>query len=133
MKALVASCSVPVVLVAILATAGTGGEEKGSGPRLAHMVFFQLQDPTPDSKEKLFAACYKYLSDHDGTVYFSVGTRAADMTRDVNDVEFDVALHIVFRGKADHDRYQVHARHARFIAESQANWKKVRVFDSYVD
>jgi hypothetical protein len=44
-----------------------------------------------------------------------------------------VALHIIFKDKAAHDRYQDHPRHKQFIEENQANWKKVRVFDSYVE
>jgi len=50
----------------------------------------------------------------------------------VNDRDFDVALHILFQDQAAHDRYQDDARHHQFIAENQANWKKVRVFDSVV-
>jgi hypothetical protein len=50
----------------------------------------------------------------------------------VNDQDFDVALHLVFRDKAAHDAYQVAPKHQQFIEESQDNWKQVRVFDSYV-
>src|SRR5256885_5436819 len=51
---------------------------------------------------------------------------------EVNDREFDVALHLVFKDKAAHDKYQDHPRHAKFIEENKGNWKKVRVFDSVV-
>jgi hypothetical protein len=54
------------------------------------------------------------------------------MQRDVNDRDFDVALHVVFRNRAAHDKYQTHPRHLKFIEEAKALWKKVRVFDSYV-
>ena len=56
----------------------------------------------------------------------------AELDREVNDLDFDVGLHIVFRTKADHDVYQTAARHDQFIAANKANWKKVRVFDSLV-
>ena len=62
-----------------------------------------------------------------------MGTLAREFARPVNDREFDVALHITFQDRAAHDRYQEHPRHKQFIAEQQANWKKVRVFDSMVD
>ena len=52
--------------------------------------------------------------------------------RPVNDKDFDVALNLVFRNKAAHDTYQSHARHQKFIEKCQANWDKVRVFDSYL-
>lgn len=99
---------------------------------LAHMVFFKLKDNSPAAKEKLVAACQKYLSDHEGTVYFSAGIRAEELKRDVNDQDFDVALHVVFRNKAAHDKYQTHPRHLKFIEENKDNWAGVRVFDSYV-
>ena len=96
------------------------------------MVYFSLKDNSADAKQKLVDACKKYLGDHDGTVYFSAGVIADDFKRDVNDRDFDVALHLVFKDRAAHDKYQDHARHKQFIEENKENWKKVRVFDSIV-
>ena len=98
--------------------------------RLAHMVFFTLADASLAARTKLTAACHKYLSGHEGVLYFSVGTLAAGLEREVNVRDFDVALHVVFENLAAHDRYQVHSRHLRFIEENRSNWKQVRVFDS---
>ena len=100
---------------------------------LAHNVFFSLNDPSDAGKKKLVEACKKYLSNHPGTAYFACGTRAMELHRPVNDLDFDVSLHIVFRTQADHDAYQTAARHDQFIAENKDNWKKVRVFDSLVE
>ena len=50
----------------------------------------------------------------------------------MNDRDFDVALNVVFQDAAAHDAYQKAERHLKFIAENKGNWKKVRVFDSYV-
>ena len=36
-----------------------------------------------------------------------------------------------FKNKATHDVYQTNEQHLKFIEENKANWKKVRVFDSY--
>jgi hypothetical protein len=99
---------------------------------LAHNVYFTLKDDSLDARHRLVNACKKYLSDHPGTVFFAVGTRSVDLHRDVNDLEFDVGLHIVFKSKADHDAYQEAPRHDQFIHENKENWKKVRVFDSIV-
>lgn len=99
-------------------------------PALAHMVFFTLADRTPANRDALVAGCKKYLTGHEGTVYFSVGTRAEDFKRDVNDLDYDVALHMVFKNKAAHDKYQSAPRHEKFIEENKALWGKVRVFDS---
>src|SRR5690606_32973011 len=101
-------------------------------PQLAHIVYFKLKDSSPASREKLVAACQKYLSGHEGTVYFSVGVLAEEFQRDVNDRDFDVALNLVFENKAAHDKYQEHPRHTKFIEENRDTWAKVRVFDSYI-
>jgi hypothetical protein len=99
---------------------------------LAHMVFFRLKDRSEDSRQQLVAGCQKYLSGHEGVIYFSVGTLAEDLQREVNDLDFDVALHMVFRDKVAHDKYQAHATHVKFIEEFRSGWSRVRVFDSYL-
>ena len=103
-----------------------------SGQMLAHNVYFSLTDRSEAAAARLVAACHQYLKEHPGVVFFAAGTLAADMNRDVNDRDFDVSLHIVFRTKADHDRYQAHEQHKKFIDENRSNWARVRVFDSYV-
>jgi hypothetical protein len=100
--------------------------------QLAHMVFFTLKDRSAESRQKLAGLCRKYLNDHPGTVYFSVGTIAEEFQREVNDREFDVALHVVFKNKQFHDDYQVAPRHLSFVEEGKPLWAKVRVFDSYL-
>jgi len=102
-------------------------------PLLVHNVYFTLNDSSAPAQDRLLAACRKYLTKHPGTVFFAVGTRATDLTRPVNDLEFDVGLHIIFQNKAAHDAYQVHESHVKFIEENKSNWKKVRVFDSLAD
>jgi hypothetical protein len=104
-----------------------------TGRSLAHDVYFTLRDASPEAKQKLVEACRLYLTGHEGTVFFAAGVRAEEMTREVNDRGFDVGLHVYFRDKAAHDAYQDHPRHQQFIAEMNANWKTVRVFDSWVE
>ncbi len=99
---------------------------------LAHNVFFALHDRSPEACQRLLAACRKYLAPHAGIVFFACGPRAADLRREVNDLEFDVGLHIAFADQAAHDAYQETEAHLQFIAENKANWRKVRVFDSLV-
>jgi len=124
---------VAVTFCMVLAvTISVATAQSGEGRMLAHNVYFSLKDTSDAAKTGLVDACHKYLKDHPGVVFFAAGTLAGDMNREVNDRGFDVALHIVFKSKADHDRYQVHERHKKFIDENQANWARVRVFDSYV-
>ena len=123
-----------VVLTTFAVWYGTGlSQEAKGGPMLSHDVYFSLKDNSPDAKKKLVAACKKYLKGHEGEVFFGAGPLAESLKRDVNDLQFDVALHIVFKDMASHDKYQVAKRHDQFIAENKDNWKKVRVFDSWVE
>jgi hypothetical protein len=99
--------------------------------QLAHIVFFSLLDSTADGRRRFVELCKTHLTRHPGEVYFSVGT-LADYNREVNDREFDVALHVVFETRAAHDAYQTAPRHLKFIEQAKPLWKKVRVFDSDV-
>ena len=103
-----------------------------AAPRLAHNVFFKLKDNSPAKVQALVEACKKYLNVQPGIVFFAAGTLCADLTRDVNDRNWDVGLHLVFVDKAAHDAYQDDATHNQFIAENKGNWAAVRVFDSLV-
>lgn len=104
--------------------------ESENARQLGHMVYFTLKEQSPQAIQGMTEACNKYLTGHPGTVYFGVGTLVPDLTRPVNDREFDVALHVIFDSRASHDAYQVHPRHLQFIEENKPNWAKVRVFDA---
>ena len=100
---------------------------------LAHNVYFSLNDSSPAAIDHMVAACHRYLKDHPGVEFYAAGKLAKDLTRPVNDLGFDVALHVVFRDRAAHDAYQTAPAHLAFIEENKPGWKQVRVFDSYVD
>ena len=102
-------------------------------PMIGHMVYFQLNDNSDDTVKKMVAACDKYLKGHPGEVFYAAGTLAKEMNRSVNDRDWDVALHLVFKTKADLDKYAEAPRHLQFIEENKAGWKKVRVFDSLIE
>jgi hypothetical protein len=122
----------PIALLAAFAGRERTEAADEGGALLAHNVYFALKDNSPAAKKKLVDACKKYLSGHPGEVFFAAGTLAEELNREVNDRDFDVALHIVFKDKAAHDKYQDAKRHKEFIEENRDNWKKVRVFDSLV-
>lgn len=96
---------------------------------LAHIVYFTLKDRSPAGVKRQLEACDKYLTGHDGAVFYAAGTRTPDLSREVNDKDFDVGLHVVFRDRAAHDTYQTHPRHLQFIEENKPHWTQVRVFD----
>jgi len=97
---------------------------------LAHMVFFTLKEPSPESRDALIAACDKYLTDHPGTIHYSSGPRAVAYQRPINDQDFDVALVLIFATDDDHQCYQSSQRHQQFLAEQLDHCANIRVFDA---
>lgn len=100
--------------------------------RVAHNVFFKLTDNAPAQVDALVAACHEYLNVQPGIVFFAAGKLCAELKRPVNDLNWDVGLHLVFDSQASHDSYQDDPTHNKFIAEMKSNWATVRVFDSFV-
>ena len=100
---------------------------------LCHNVFFSLNDRSEPAVSKMLAACRKYLTGHPGTMFFACGTPNQELTRPVNDRDFDIALVIVFDSKDSHDAYQNAPAHEHFISENKPNWRLVRVFDANVE
>ena len=100
--------------------------------RLAHNVYFQLKDSSPAKVQELVDACHKYLNVQPGIVFFAAGKLCSELKREVNDLNWDVGLHLVFDSQASHDAYQDDPTHNKFIDEMKANWAGVRVFDSFV-
>jgi hypothetical protein len=100
---------------------------------LAHTVFFSLTDRSDAAVQKMLGDCRKYLPGHDGIVFFACGTPNPNLTRPVNDRDFEVSLHIVFESQAAHDAYQDAPSHHIFISENKPNWRQVRVFDAEVE
>lgn len=98
--------------------------------QLAHHVYFTLKDKSAEKKAELVEACHQYLKPQPGVVFFSVGGRVPDLSRNVNDDQFDVSLAIVFDSRQSHDAYQVDETHDKFVDEQKENWESVRVFDS---
>ena len=100
---------------------------------LSHQVFFTMKQRSAERAENLIAAADKHLTGHPGCVFYGCGLRDPDYQRPVNDQDFDVALNIVFRTRADHDEYQIAERHLQFIDEQRDHWETVRVFDAEMD
>lgn len=96
----------------------------------AHMVFFKLGDASDANRKELVDLCHKHLAPIEGITYFSVGVLAEDLNRSVNDKQFDVALHVVFKDRAAYKVYETHPKHLKFIEEGAPLWSGVRVFDS---
>lgn len=124
-----------IVIAALLTLYGCSDEpliNRQKSMRLVHDVYFTLNDDSETAQAKLVKDCYKYLSNHPGVVFFAAGELVESHKREVNIRDWDVSLHIVFKSKDHHDRYQKAPDHYKFIDENKDNWKSVRVFDSFV-
>lgn len=97
-----------------------------------HNVFFTLTDSSTEMVRLLVEDCYTYLKPQDGIEFFAAGARAEDCRREVNDLDYHVALTVQFRDRAAHDAYQASDLHNQFVARNKGNWARARVFDSDV-
>ena len=97
---------------------------------IVHDVYFLLLDRSAQARQRLVDACRHHLPGHEGIVFFACGVLEESLDREVNDRDWDVGLHIIFRDLAAHDAYQVSGPHKRFIEENRETWKHVRVFDT---
>jgi len=129
-------CSMPVLAVVanmgLRAGAAREDEKTGSPGQIAQMVYFKLKDNSAANRQKLVDACKKYLDRHVGTVYFSVGVIGDEFNSKVNDRDWDVAVHLVFKDKVAYDKYRDHPRRKQFIEENKDNWAKVRAFGAVI-
>ena len=100
---------------------------------IVHNVYFTLTDPSNENISALISSCNQWLPKHDGILFYSAGSLCQQLNREVNDLDFHVALNIVFSDLSAHDAYQVSANHKTFIELNKSGWKKVRVFDSVAD
>ncbi len=131
-KTLILGSLLASAVIGLAGSLSIGAPGTAGGPQVAHMVYFKLKDGSGANRARLAAACKLFLSGHEGTVSFAVGTIAGDLNGPFNDHDFDVSLHLVFVDKAALDRYHAHSRHDKFLVENKDTWEKVRVFDSYL-
>ncbi len=124
------ACSLLILLSLALCSCAMPSNQKAPTAKLAHDVYFTLNDNSPAMQQRLVAACHERLAGLAGIVFFAAGTRTPDLQREVNDQGYDVSLHVYFADRPSHDAYQTAPSHLQFIAENKANSKAVRVFDS---
>jgi len=126
MTRLLSLLTVALLLIGTSACRATGASQ----PFYVHDVYFTLTDSSPQAAATLVDACHEYLGDLPGIVKFAAGTRDESADRDVNDLEFDVSLHVWFDSPAAYASYGTAPKHLEFIEVFSGNWAGVRVFDS---
>lgn len=100
--------------------------------RFIHMVYFWLrEDGGQQDAEKLAEGARRHLTHIPGVLRLEAGFPAGT-DRDVVDNSYGVALLVEFAGAVEHDVYQDHLNHHRFIAECSPLWSRVQVYDTRV-
>ena len=101
-------------------------------PGMAHTVYFWLKDGLTDADRKSFEAGMKSLAGAPTVRRVFTGTPAATPSRGVVDNSFDYNLVLWFDDVAGHDAYQVSDTHLKFVADHEAKFDVVKVFDNEV-
>jgi hypothetical protein len=96
---------------------------------LVHTVFFWLKKSAPKSAARRLADDCRRLLRTPSVAELWAGPPASTPARDVIDSTYDVGLTVVFRSVADHDAYQEHPDHRKFIARNKKHWQRVVVYD----
>ena len=94
-----------------------------------HVVLFWLDQNTPvaarEQMRKEAVECLKEIP----TVKHVFAGKPAMTAREMVDNSYDLGLCVVFQSSADHDAYQVHPIHRKYIAQYGKYWSKIEAFD----
>jgi hypothetical protein len=102
------------------------------GSKLVHTVYFSLTDKSAQVCDQFIEICQHFLIGHPGQSNFLIGPRNHKIDRNVSDLNFDVAMTMVFDTFEDYEAYQTSARHDEFVEKISGMPHTVRVFDSYL-
>lgn len=101
-----------------------------SSPGMAHTVYFWLTDGLSGEELKSFEGGMQSLDAAPTVRRAFVGKPAATPGRGVVDNSFDYSLVLWFDDVAGHDAYQISATHLKFVADHEAKFDVVKVFDN---
>ncbi len=99
------------------------------GKRFVHHVFFWLKNPENKNVRVKFEKALKELITIETIVEKHLGMPVST-TREVVDSTYTYSLFVAFRNKEDHDIYQSHPTHLKFIKDFEDLWERVVVYDA---
>lgn len=94
-----------------------------------HSVYFWLRPDLSEQDRRAFVEGLHSLGTIDDVQQAYFG-QPADTDRPVIDRSYSWAEILVFKDRAAHDRYQVHATHKKFVERCASSWTKVVIYDS---
>ena len=94
-----------------------------------HHVYFWLKNP--ESKEDLqkLVEGLEALASVEEIKMYHIGV-PAPTDREVIDNTYSISWLNIFETSEDHDAYQIHPKHLKFISDCSSLWSKVKVYDS---
>jgi hypothetical protein len=107
--------------------AGGKGKELEGG--FFHMVFFWLINDSQEVEKQFLKELKDFVGQVEEIKKVHIGP-PADTSRDVIDNTYSFSLVVTFDSKKEHDIYQGHDAHLKFIDNASSLWKKVLVYDS---
>ncbi len=106
------------------------GNNKSFEGDFKHVVYFWLKQPLTEKMDKKFRNNLKVFIDGVDVIKTKYIGRPAGTDRAVIDGSYSYCLNLGFKSKKEHDIYQEHPLHKKFIEESKDMWEKVLVYDS---
>jgi hypothetical protein len=97
--------------------------------KFIHHVFFWFKEPVKQAARKKFEKALRELVTIETITDYHLGIPAGTK-RKVIDSSYTYSLFTTFRNKKDHDIYQSHPKHLKFIEDCGDLWEKVLVYDS---
>jgi hypothetical protein len=95
-----------------------------------HVVYFWLNNPEDAAQRKQFLTNLKEFIESMEIIPDAFIGAPAQTSREVVDSSYQYSLNLGFEDKVQHDKYQDHELHKRFIDKSAHLWKRVVVYDS---
>lgn len=109
-----------------------GFVERLESATISHDVFFTLKPEAASDAGRLANACMA-LREIPGVVHLTAGLRAEAATRDVNEQDYHVALHVEFEDQAAYDGYGPHPAHQALLANFGEMFETVVVYDANIN
>lgn len=103
-------------------------KDQSQGPFM-HVVFFWLKNENQASRKKFLSELRKFIDNVDLIRTKHVGSPAGT-DREVIDSTWTYSLILTFDSKKEHDLYQEHELHLKFIENASSLWSRVQVYDS---
>ena len=105
-------------------------QNQHSRAMMTHSVYFWLKEECTSEDREAFETGLKGLFAIDEIDSGSIGKPAGTPEREVTDHSFSYALMLSFKSVEDHNTYQEHPEHHRFVENCKDYWTRVVVYDS---